>query len=79
MGITSFGDQLFFTISQNTNLLWNIELSFIRIRCPFLNYEINEPSINDWNYNNYNTNSTINPRGKQISFEPSIQEINITI
>merc|ERR1712154_513221 len=36
--------RLYFTISQTSNL-WNMELSFIRIRPPFLNY-------NNINHNN---------------------------
>ena len=41
MGITSNGDRLFFTISNNNNSSsrWIMELSFIRIRPPFLNYK----------------------------------------
>merc|ERR1712129_284056 len=44
VGITSNGDRLFFSISQ-TSSNWNMELSFVRIRPPFLNYHNNQSMI----------------------------------
>jgi len=42
MGVTRDGDRLFFQISSNDALSmswWNMELCFVRIRAPFLNYQ----------------------------------------
>eukprot|EP01083_Nonionella_stella_P009338 26940_1 len=61
MGITSNGDRLFFTISQSATNTWHMELSFIRIRPPFLNYNSN------------NNNSGGNSSSLLLEFEPSIQ------